>query len=126
MGFLYIYLINFFILECILLSSLSSDLPKLSLKEFDSAFGASAVFVSASTPDFFAPQLPRHLQLPPSHPEVAPPPHPQALAFISDGAVTLNGRAIMSESDPISTDEFVQGIAVLKRGRRNVRVLISE
>lgn len=34
MGFLYMYLINFFVLEFILLSSLSSDFPKLSQKEF--------------------------------------------------------------------------------------------
>jgi tyrosyl-tRNA synthetase len=46
----------------------------------------------------------------------------EARQFISDGAVTLNGKKV----DDLSLDEshFVQGAALLKRGKRNVCVLL--
>ncbi|MBI5644746.1 tyrosine--tRNA ligase [Candidatus Kaiserbacteria bacterium] len=47
----------------------------------------------------------------------------EARQFIGDGAVTLNGQAITSESETIAGEHFKSGLAILKRGKRNVSVL---
>jgi len=47
----------------------------------------------------------------------------EARQFISDGAVSLNGQMVTEEGRPITEDDFHSGIAILKRGKRNVSVL---
>jgi tyrosyl-tRNA synthetase len=47
----------------------------------------------------------------------------EARKFIDDAAVTLNGTAV-SADQTIASDDFKNGIALLKRGKRNVCVLI--
>jgi len=46
----------------------------------------------------------------------------EARKFLEDSAVTLNGVAV-GEEQTISADDFKNGIAILKRGKRNVCVL---
>jgi len=46
----------------------------------------------------------------------------EARKFLADSAVTING-VVASENDGISEENFKNGIAVLKRGKRNVCVL---
>lgn len=47
----------------------------------------------------------------------------EARRFLSDGAVTLNGAPV-SEEQAIDSGEFRNGMALLKRGKRNVCVLL--
>lgn len=44
--------------------------------------------------------------------------------FIADGAVLLNGSAVADEKQNVQMDDFIDEIAVLKRGKRNVVVLV--
>lgn len=46
----------------------------------------------------------------------------EARQFIADGAVTLNGEPV-EESRQVESIDFVHGVALLKRGKRNVAVL---
>jgi tyrosyl-tRNA synthetase len=46
----------------------------------------------------------------------------EARKFLEDSAVTLNG-ALVGVDQAISPDDFKNGIALLKRGKRNVCVL---
>jgi tyrosyl-tRNA synthetase len=47
----------------------------------------------------------------------------EARLFLTDGAVNLNGGAITDEKRTIAAEDFHNGIAILKRGKRNVCVL---
>ena len=47
----------------------------------------------------------------------------EARQFISDGAVSLNGQMVTEEGRPITESDFHNGLALLKRGKRNVSVL---
>lgn len=47
----------------------------------------------------------------------------EARQFIADGAVHLNGQPIVDEEYRLQKDAFEKGIAILKRGKRNVCVL---
>jgi tyrosyl-tRNA synthetase len=47
----------------------------------------------------------------------------EARQFIADGAVVLNGEPIGDESRTVLDEDFTGGIALLKRGKRNVYVL---
>jgi tyrosyl-tRNA synthetase len=49
----------------------------------------------------------------------------EARQFIHDGAITLNGRAITSEAEEVTADDVSEGIALIKRGKRNVRILTT-
>ncbi len=43
--------------------------------------------------------------------------------FLSEGAILLNGN-VVGESTVLAKEEFAHGIAILKRGKRNVCVLV--
>jgi tyrosyl-tRNA synthetase len=47
----------------------------------------------------------------------------EARQFISDGAVQLNGEKISDESRTLSKEDFKEGKAILKRGKRNIVAL---
>jgi tyrosyl-tRNA synthetase len=47
----------------------------------------------------------------------------EARQFLSDGAITLNGEKV--EDRPIEVSDFTDGAALLKRGKRNVAVLVQ-
>ncbi len=47
----------------------------------------------------------------------------EARQFLGDGAITLNGEAIMIETKTLEESDLVSGIALLKRGKRNVSVI---
>ncbi|MFA7309794.1 MAG: tyrosine--tRNA ligase [Candidatus Paceibacterota bacterium] len=47
----------------------------------------------------------------------------EARQFLASGAISLNGAMISEESRPITKTDFHNGIALLKRGKRNVCVL---
>lgn len=49
----------------------------------------------------------------------------EAREFLANNAVTLNGETISAEA-VLSEDDFKNGLALLKRGKRNVRVLSLE
>ena len=50
----------------------------------------------------------------------------EARQLISDGAVMLGGTLIGDETSEIEDDAFVKGLALLRRGKRNVRILVLE
>ena len=47
----------------------------------------------------------------------------EARQFLSEGAIALNGE-VVSEGRTLTKQDFNNGIALLKRGRRNVSVLL--
>jgi tyrosyl-tRNA synthetase len=50
----------------------------------------------------------------------------EARQFIEDGAVNLSGQAVTDAARVLEENDFQNGIALLKRGKRNVSVLILE
>ena len=47
----------------------------------------------------------------------------EARRFIADGAVQLNGEKVTDEARTLSADDFTEGKAILKRGKRNIVAL---
>ena len=50
----------------------------------------------------------------------------EARQFISDGAVTLNGEALTGKKSTLEKSDFTHNVALLKRGKRNVCVLVLQ
>ena len=50
----------------------------------------------------------------------------EARQLISDGAVMLGGTLVGDETSEIEDGAFVRGLALLRRGKRNVRILVLE
>lgn len=50
----------------------------------------------------------------------------EARQFIEDGAITLGGTSVASMERVLEESDFQNGLALLKRGRRNVAVLVLE
>lgn len=50
----------------------------------------------------------------------------EARQFIESGAISLNGSVVREEGSTLNDSAFVDGMGLLKRGKRNVRVLIQE
>ena len=48
----------------------------------------------------------------------------EARQFITDGAVTLNGEALTEKKSALEKSDFTHNVALLKRGKRNVCVLV--
>ena len=47
----------------------------------------------------------------------------EARQFITDGAVQLNGEKVTDESQVLTENDFKEGRAILKRGKRNIVAL---
>lgn len=50
----------------------------------------------------------------------------EARQFVSDGAVTISGEEVTDVARTLSEGDFHSGIALLKRGKRNVAVLVLD
>ena len=48
----------------------------------------------------------------------------EARQFLADQAIVFNGGFIIDEKRKLTEDDFYKGMAVLKRGKKNVCVLV--
>ncbi len=48
----------------------------------------------------------------------------EARLFLTDKAVSLNGEVVIDEKRKLTTDDFYNGTALLKRGKKNICVLV--